>query len=311
MPLMDRHVPMSQHARPLALERWTHTPAGSSLALRGWFTPPSGKPLIHFLHGNGFCARAYEPMLGRLADDFDLWLSDVQGHGDSDAGHTFVGWNASAQAAREAFDAHRARFGSVPVHAVGHSFGGVLTALMLAQAGQPFTRAVLLDPVLFPPTMLVGAHFIHTTGLGRFTRMGKAALNRRTHWPSREAARAYLRERGVYRSWTETAMQAFADHALREAADGSVELKCPPWMEASIFSSAPQRLWPAVRRIRVPTLLVHGTQTMPFVPQGAQRAAQINPLHIHLQEVEGGHCFMQEHPDHAARLVARHLLKQA
>ena len=31
---------------------WSHdTSAG--FTLRGWHTPPSGKPLLHFLHGNG------------------------------------------------------------------------------------------------------------------------------------------------------------------------------------------------------------------------------------------------------------------
>lgn len=286
---------------------WTHASATTGLHLRGWSTPPSGKPLIHFLHGNGFCGRAYEPMLRLLAADFDLWLSDAQGHGDSDPGLAFAGWNLCAQAAREAFDAHRPAFGDVPVHAVGHSFGGVLTTLMLAQQDQPFTRAVLLDPVLFPPAMVLGAQVVHTTRLGRFTGLARAALNRRSHWPDREAARLYLKERGVYRSWAHESLQAFVDHALRDAEQGGVELKCPPWLEAAIFSSAPQRLWASVRGIRVPTLLAHGRQTMPFVQQGAQRAVRINHRAIHLEEVEGGHCFMQETPAVAARLVKRHL----
>lgn len=90
--------------------------------LRGWHTPPSGKPLIHFIHGNGFCARAYEPMLRALSKHFDLWLSDVQGHGDSDPGERFVGWNRCADLAVEAFKHHQHDlFGAVPCFGLGQA----------------------------------------------------------------------------------------------------------------------------------------------------------------------------------------------
>ena len=69
----------------LKLHPWSH-PAREGFTLRGWHSVPSGKPLLHVLHGNGFCARMYEPMLKPLSAHFDLWLSDVQGHGDSDEG---------------------------------------------------------------------------------------------------------------------------------------------------------------------------------------------------------------------------------
>ena len=82
---------------------WAHqTSAGFSL--RGWHSPPSGKPLLHFLHGNGFSTRSYEPLLELLAHDFDLWLCDLQGHGQSDHGDKFVGWNRNAELALETAD---------------------------------------------------------------------------------------------------------------------------------------------------------------------------------------------------------------
>ncbi len=60
----------------------------------------------------------------------------------------------------EAFEAGRGVFGAVPCFAVGHSFGGVLTSLILARHPELFRRAVLLDPVLFTPTMIgVMAHY--------------------------------------------------------------------------------------------------------------------------------------------------------
>lgn len=290
------------------LERWEHASPVVGVTLRGWMTPPSGKPLLHFLHGNGFCGRTYEPMLQALATDFDLWLCDAPGHGDSDPPARFPGWNACAAAALEAFRANSALFGDVPRFAVGHSFGGVMTALMLAEVHQPFSRAVLLDPVLFPPAMLLGIHAAGATGLARFTPMAKAALRRRRSWPDRAAAAQALQGRGAYKGWTAEALQAFVTHALRDEPDGSVTLKCSPELEATIFASGPSRLWSSVPQVTAPTLIAHGHGTMPFVIEGARHAAGLSAA-IHVQDMPGGHCFMQEHPADAAAAVRTHLLR--
>ncbi|MGC8383167.1 alpha/beta fold hydrolase [Pseudomonas aeruginosa] len=121
--------------------------------------------MLHFLHGNGFCGRTYEPMLRLLAEDFDLWLCDIQGHGESDHGGRFHGWNRNAEMAVEAFEAGRGPYGDVQRLACGHSFGGVLSSLVLARHPTLFARAVLLDPVLFTPAMIGVMALSETLGL--------------------------------------------------------------------------------------------------------------------------------------------------
>lgn len=281
---------------------WSHPLPHFDLTLRGWFTPPRGKPVIHFLHGNGFCGRTYEPMLKLLAEDFDLWLSDTQGHGDSDPGRAFHGWNRNAHMALEAFKAHRQQFGEVPIFAAGHSFGAVLTTLMLAEPGQPFQKAVLLDPVFFPPAMGALLVFAQMAGFAKYAPLARASIRRRRTWPNREEAFRALYGRGTYRGWDDTALRAFVDHALRDCPDGSVELKCDPAQEARIFSSGPRGLWRAVRRVPIPTLIAFGKQTFPFVRQSVPRAVKLNP-HLQASMLDGGHCFMQEHPAVAAKAI--------
>ncbi|NES11605.1 alpha/beta hydrolase, partial [Pseudomonas laurentiana] len=136
----------------MRLVPWSY-PSSAGFTLRGWCSPPTGKPLLHFLHGTGFCGLVYRPMLEVLSESFDLWLSDVQGHGDSDHGGAFLGWNRTAELALEAFEAGRGAYANVPCFALGHSFGGVLTSLILAREPALFQRAVLLDPVLFSRAM--------------------------------------------------------------------------------------------------------------------------------------------------------------
>jgi len=290
------------------LQPWAHASPVTGTVLRGWRTPPSGKPLLHFLHGNGFCGRVYEPMLQALAADFDLWLCDAPGHGDSEAPARFPGWNRCAEAALDAFQAGRVAYGDVPCHAAGHSFGGVQTGLLLARPGQPFSRAVLLDPVLFPPRMVLAATLIGRAGTGLVNPLARATRRRRREWPSRAHAKEALRGRGTYRGWAEPALDAFVAHALADAPDGTARLKCAPELEATIFSSMPERLWSHLRRIGAPTLLLHGEDTMPFVREGCARAHRHNAPHLQVQVTAGGHCFMQEDPADAAARLRAHLL---
>lgn len=287
------------------LHPWSHA-TSAGFTLRGWHSEPSGKPLLHFLHGNGFCTRAYEPLLNLLARDFDLWLCDAQGHGESDHGGRFHGWNRNAALAVEAFAAGRERFGAVPRFACGHSFGGVLTGLILASEPELFQRAVLLDPVLFPPTMIGAMALSELLGLHERREMVRRARERRSQWPDRAAAWAALHGRGIFKGWSDAALHAYVEHALRNTADG-VELKCRPSREAEIFASYPRSLWRSLARVSTPALVLVGAQTYPFVAKGTARWCAINHR-ISAQQVAGGHCFMQEDAEEAARRSAAFLL---
>ncbi len=285
----------------MQLTQWTH-PSSEGFALRGWHSPPSGKPLLHFIHGNGFCGRVYTPMLQHLTAHFDLWLFDAQGHGESDHGDRFLGWNRNAELAAQALAQQGKAFAKVPHFALGHSFGGVLTALMVGECMQRFERVVLLDPVIFTPAVLMGLALGEFTGLAKHAPMAKQALGRRAHWPSRADAKAALQDRGVYKGWADSAMQAFVDHALKDDPEGGVRLKCQPSREADIFSSGPDRLWPTLAQVRTPTRVLHAEHTFPFINESVARWCANNDA-IEAQAVSGGHCFMQEHPEDAAKGV--------
>lgn len=287
---------------------WSHE-CSEGFTLRGWRSPASGKPLLHFLHGNGFCCLAYQPLLARLAEHFDLWLSDVQGHGDSDHGGPFRGWNRTAALAVEAFEAGRDEYGEVHRYALGHSFGGVLTSLIVASEPQLFRRAVLLDPVLFSRRMLGVMGAARLLGLHRRHGLARGAARRRSHWPDRQAALASLQGRGIFKGWAETALHAYIEHAIGDCGE-RVVLKCRPSREVEVFSSFPARLWASLKSINTPTHILYGEQTYPFVPQSVKHLAQLNGA-VSTLEMPGGHCFMQEQPGPAAEQVLAFLHPEA
>lgn len=289
----------------MTLLPWSHD-CSAGFTLRGWQSEPSGKPLLHFIHGNGFCGRAYEPMLALLAEDFDLWLCDMQGHGDSDHGGDFVGWNHNAELAVEAFVAGCPQFGNVPRFACGHSFGGVLTSLILAAHPPLFERAVLLDPVLFPQRQILLRSLF---GWLLPNPLVDATRKRRTQWQDAEEAFARLSGRGIFKGWEEAALRAYIQHAMQEVPGQGVTLKCLPSREIEIFESMPRGLWQALAKIEAPVRLIHGDSTYPFVSQSAQRLAELNGQ-VSVDVVPGGHCFMQQHPALTAQQVKEFLLAE-
>lgn len=291
---------MQKAAPIMQLTPWSHD-CSAGFTLRGWRSEPTGRPLLHVLHGNGFCSLAYQPLLMHLGQHFDLWLSDVQGHGDSDHGGPFRGWNRTAALAAEAFSAHVTEYGNVPRLAIGHSFGGVLTGLLLASEPQLFERAVLLDPVIFSRRMLFSMKLAACFGLNRHHALARKTAGRRSTWPDRPSAMTSLKGRGIFKGWTHAALQAYVTHAIAEG-EGGVMLKCRPSREVDIFSTYPSHLWSSLARISVPTRVVYGSQTYPYVQASAIRLAALNP-HVSAQTVAGGHCFMQENPEAAAQEV--------
>jgi len=287
------------------LEPWSYQ-VRAGFNLRGWRTRFSGKPIVHFLHGNGFCGLSYLPMLKPLFDDFDLLITDLPGHGDSDTGGRFMGWNKCADLALEVVHHYSGLLPqAVPIYAVGHSFGGVVTALMMSKDKHCFDQAILLDPVIFPPGMLRVMAAADAFGLLKHTPLAKQARIRNQHWESREAAFEYFHERGTFKGWTSECLQAHVDYALQDTHNG-VSLKCPPEREAAIFSSYPKRLWPSLKRITTPTEIWAAKETYPFIGRSVERLAGYPAFHI--EAVAGGHCFMQERPEEVADRLRKQLL---
>jgi pimeloyl-ACP methyl ester carboxylesterase len=277
---------------------WTfHTVLG--FTLRGYRTEASGKPVLHMLHGNGFCSRMYQPMLQLLTEHYDLFLSDAQGHGDSDHGGAFVGWNRSAELAKNAWLAHKHIYGEAAVFGIGHSFGGVLTALIHTGQQSPFAGAVLLDPVLFTPTMLTVMRSLNGVRLYHKNPLAKAALRRRQHWPDRDSAFAYLHNRGMFANWHQDALAAYIDHALKPSEHG-LSLKCLPQREADIFASYPDQLWQQLTQPCPPLSVIYADNSYDFIAKAVSKWQQRNPA-VHSEVFPGGHCFMQEQPVLAAQ----------
>lgn len=277
------------------LEPWEYRVSGG-FKLRGFHSVPSGKPLIHFMHGNGFCGLAYEKMLEPLLPHFDLFISDSQGHGDSDAGEQgYAGWRKSAAYALEAWQAFSGHWRDVPNIASGHSYGGILTSLIMAQKPGLFDRAVLLDPTFAPSLASHTWVLMSQVGLAKHMTLPKQARARSTRWENDEELWQYFHHRGVFKGWDDDCLRSYLTHAMHRDSDGVIHLKCPPEIEASIFSTYPQWLWRSLRKVRDPVTILYGDKTFGFLLKALPKLRKTNPM-FDMIEMPGSHCFMQEDP---------------
>ncbi len=270
--------------------------------LRGWCTRQGHSSVLLVAHGNGFCGRTYEPMLEPLSQQYDLLMYDLPGHGRSEP-FKFVGWNQTAEHLYQALKASDTFIAGRSVHAVGHSLGGMLSMLAAGQHPNTFKSMVMLDPIMFPQPLLFFMQAVGKLGLtSLFHPFVKPTLRRRREWESREQAFDYFHNRKIFKGWQDQALQSYVEHALCDANGAGVRLRCDPTVEAQWFATLPNRLWSSLRRLDCPVSMFMGQETYPFALRAAARAQKINP-NIMVSVVPGGHCFMQEQPEHAAARV--------
>jgi len=272
---------------------WQST-AGGGPVLRGRRADGDG-PTIHFLSGNGFCGGVYWQFLEHFRPHHALFLHDIEGHGASDAPERFSGVGALCRRIPQVI-AEQGLKG--PLIGMGHSFGAALTLKVAADNPGLFKALVLLDPIVFPTPVWIGLKALSRFGLHPMTR---AARRRRQAWPSRDDALAHLRGRGIYKGWTEEALECFVDHAM-EARDGRWVLRCPPELEGEIYEH-PVYPWPSFRKARLPILFLHGAGSYDFFPMASKLAHAANPG-VHVRTTPGHHCFMLEHPSQTHAAVA-------
>lgn len=268
----------------------------------GYASEQRGKPMLVFLHGNGLAGGVYTPMLEQLHASFDLLLFDIPGHGCSEEVTPQIGWNEAAERAHQAAVATGFCQGR-PVYGVGHSLGGVLTLLSAYRHPAFYRQLVLLDPIIFPPRMLLLMRIVRLLGLTeRFHPHIKSTLRRRRHWENREQVVEYLAARAVFKDWTLHSLNSFSKYAILDASDG-VELACDPADEAHFFGALPNGLWRAIRGVKCKSTLLMGQNTYPFSLRAASLAENVNQQFEQVV-LPGSHCFMQEYPERAAQQVA-------
>jgi pimeloyl-ACP methyl ester carboxylesterase len=259
-------------------------------------------PLALLHHANGFCKGVWALVADALRTRWRVVAIDARGHGDSskpEAAGAYA-WHHFAEDLLAVGEQLSAERGAPIALGIGNSFGG--TSLIGAAARQRalFARRRRGEPVIPPPPDPAWAD-VHPPHLRRLV---EGALRRRTHWPSRAAARAWCAKRALFAGWRPEAIELYLLDGMRERGDGSLELKCPGAIEAAVFGgSVDLDIFALARRVEVPTLFLwaeRGDFSRPLYEliAASMRAARVAP-------VDCGHLVPMQRPDLVVAAVAQ------
>ena len=279
---------------------WEHK-VQENLSLRGSDLRRADSPTLQFMHGASFCGKLYWPLLRELTHDYGLFIQDMQGHGESDAGTQFNGWRDAADNAITVMDQFDLHASKGPFIGMGHSYGASLSLIMAAADPSRFSGLVLLDPMIFPLPLfeLFG---------NPENPMVSRTLAKKAQWSDREEALSYLQSKRAFKTWHEDSLESFLDHALVEEQGGQLSLRCSPKTESEVLSSPLLTIWDAVDNLQTPTVILYSTDTSSPLGQSCIDASEKNPL-IQCVPMEGSHNFMQEFPEETIEATREALLK--
>ena len=251
-------------------------------------------PLALLHHATGFCAGVWGLVAEGLRERFHVWALDARGHGDSskpEAPEAYR-WECFADDLEELALALAAEHGGRIGLGVGHSFGGTATLAVAARRPALFERLLLVDPVIPPPSSAP----IDPARREGAQRLARAARERRPHWPSRDDVRASWAGKDFFAGWQPLALELYLAEGLRELADGTVELKCPPEVEAAIFEASGSldvfALAPSVTaRVRI-----QWARRGNF-PREVYEALAARMRQAEVEDVDAGHLVPMERPE--------------
>lgn len=261
-----------------------------------------GQPL-HFLHANGYPPDCYQPLLRLLATQyrvFGMMLRPLWGNASPDG---IQDWRPFTDDLLRFLSERRVD----SVIGVGHSIGGIVTLRAALREPQRFRALVLLDPVLFPPSFILGWNLIRLLGLGhRLHPLIPLALKRRREFNDLETVFKGYRNRPVFRYFSDENLRIYINGITRPKPEGGYQLTFPPEWEAHIYYTGVWRdleLWRDLPHLEVPTLILRGAETDTFLERTARLVKRKQPK-VRIESLERAtHLLPLERPHEVFEII--------
>ncbi len=210
-----------------------------------------GSPSLLLLHGSSHCAGIWSPLAERLAaDGYTVVAADLRGHGSSDKPEAGYGWQQMRDDIIGLIESLDLR----DLILAGHSRGGGVS-LLTAAAVPERVRGVFV----YEPTMPLPSAPHHAPSGRRISQMAERALARRSVFPSRDGLLGHWLTRDAFRNWDERYLRAYVDFGTVDREDGTIELRCPPRVEALLYAAlADPEPWSELSGPEVPVVAMFG-----------------------------------------------------
>jgi pimeloyl-ACP methyl ester carboxylesterase len=267
-------------------------------------------PLVNVAPANGITPQTYLPMLQPvLTGHHIISLPPRALWQNQPVPETLGTWETDY--ARDLLNGLRAHQ-LTDVIGIGHSFGGIATALAALEDTSLFIALILLDPTILTRQILEALKLMRDSGtIGEDFPLAARALKRQRRFASREDAYAYFRPRGIFKDWDEAALRAYIDDGLIPDGDEVVLAWSPEW-EAYYFKAGYTETWEMLPKLDnlLPTLILRGGDSDTYVRESASEVQRLLPHATHIDIPGHGHMFPQSAPAETGRVIADWLSQQ-
>lgn len=275
----------------------------------------TGKPVLHFVHANGFVAKVYTPL-------FDIWqrhfsLEVIELFGTHDTYPIDEHWQSLTNQVIDNIEKSCQKHGVDKLVAVGHSLGATTTLQAMDKDPSHISQTVLLDPALLMGKQsllcqlakyadkIVGHYHPHYF-VDKINPAGKSKY-RRDVFNSRQEAYQNLKDKGLFRQFDKRCFDLYIEHGIVEQGD-KLTLAIAKALELAIFRTIPSQYWWQRPVIYRPSTIIAGENSYFTHIQSYQQAQR--KWQIPLIDTQGSHMFVLEYPDQTAKLVLETIANQ-
>lgn len=258
---------------------------------------------LHFLHANGYPPACYTPLMEHLKHDFHVLGMHLRPLWPQKRPGGIHDWNPLSDDFLHFLKDHE----TIPIIGVGHSVGGIVALRAALLEPHRFRALVLIDPVLFPPYLILLWNLVCAIGIGwKIHPSISGALTRRREFDNLDIVFRGYRQRDVFHNFSDESLHAYIAGMTRPRRKGGYELVFSPEWEAVIYYTGVRRdleLWRKLKNLQVPTLIIRGEQSNTFWNKTAARVNRVNP-DIRIETIgHAGHLVPLEYPQKVANLI--------
>jgi pimeloyl-ACP methyl ester carboxylesterase len=266
-------------------------------------------PIMQLALANGFSPQTYTPLLESFTEHYRVVSLPPRAlwDGNHQPSETQA-WRELADDLLAGMDAYNLN----NVIAVGHSFGGIASALAAIKQPKRFRALILLDPTIMPTLFMNVVRLLRLIGAEDRIPLASGALRRRSRFASVDEAFHYFKGKRLFADWSERAVRLYAEGGLRSAADGDgFELAWSPQWEAQYYRKAHTGVWGDVRKLRglLPILVIRGGTSDTFVKAAADKFCRLVPEADYAEIAGHGHLCPQSAPEATYQVIAEWLKK--
>ncbi|WOH36839.1 alpha/beta hydrolase [Thalassotalea fonticola] len=254
------------------------------------------KPIINFVHANGFPAGSYRTFLEEFSPHYKIIAHDKFGHNHNYPSHN--NWQHLVTELVEFIKKQDSK-----VICVGHSFGGVISFIAACQHPELFQGLIMLDPPVYTGRLSWLLHLAKKTPLiDKVSPAGKAK-SRQRHWPIETNLVTNFGRKKLFQDFDSRCLQDYVDSAVTNR-NKRFELIFSPEVEADIFRHLPSNLLKFKNKLTVPAALIYGEKTDVLPIRYFERFAKLNQIELTMMP-DGGHMFPLEQPEKTAELIGK------